>query len=170
MKWLVKPSSSVNMMSYKASDEDPILNSFGYGTGLLLSAYDGWELIQHNGYFPPYLTQMSLFPEKNLAIFSSSSESPVLVDPVNLHAFIFETLRGTFNISERPKPNWNKHAMATLQKHKNRNISMEKHIKEISDATNNTIPQKADEIVGKYGSGVSGMVSKLSFKSSLEHI
>lgn len=163
MNWLVRPASSVFGMNYKAaSDEDLVFNTFGYGTGLFLTAYDGWQQIQHGGYFPPYRSQMSLFPEKNWAIFSNTNEGPVYVDPLNLHAFIFETLRGTLNITEKYKRVWDKTAAVALEEITKKRLIMEKYIEESTINPNDidAFALNAEEIVGKYGSGGSGIFPK----------
>jgi len=154
-EWMAKPSNMYPGYAFKQSEEDIIINQFGYALGLFLSDYDGWLYVQHGGYFPPYRSQMSLYPTKNLAVFSSSNVGPAWVDPMVLHAFIFETIARNPNAAENAmKLKENLDAEKELKK-----MNAEKEFKTIYDAAvEKGSSQKAADIVGQYGSGSGGQV------------
>lgn len=158
MNWLIQPANSLPLMLYKSTDADLVANTFGYGLGLMLASYDGWEYIHHGGYFPPYRSLMSLFPSQKLAIFTSGNEGPVQVDPVILHAFIFEVLRGTSDEAATEKVNrmWDTHKAIKEEREKKKQKTLKRFLEENTNKRTSTGFNHADDIVGKYGSGASG--------------
>ncbi len=158
MTWMTKPSAIMPEIPYKQSENGIIGHTFGYGLGLMLAAYDGFEYIQHGGYFPPYHTLMSLFPTQNLGIFTSTNEGLAYVDASVLHAFIFELLRGSSNAKEIALQQWSK-----LKAIKEEKKSKEEKVLEtfLNEKKNSSPVYAEDDIVGKYGSGGSGTILNL---------
>lgn len=101
MKWLRHGSNPVPRNSFKSSEDEIVLNLLSYGLGLMTASYDGWEYLQHSGYYASYGSLMSLFPSQKLGIFTSSNQAPVMLDQMILHSFIFETLERSENVEER---------------------------------------------------------------------
>lgn len=154
MAWMTKPAAIMLNIPFKQNENDLVGHTFGYGLGLMLAAYDGFEYIHHGGYFPPYHTLMSLFPTQNLGIFTSTNEGLAYVDASVLHAFIFEVLRGSSNAKEIALQQWSK--MQAIKEDKK--IKKEKVLdKFLNEKKHLSSIHNADDIVGKYGSGGSGI-------------
>ncbi|CAL8109665.1 unnamed protein product [Orchesella dallaii] len=152
MKWLIKPSIHIPLQFFKGKEDDNVIANYAYGLGLLISSYDSWQYINHDGYFTSYSSRMSLFPTLKLGIFSSSqSVSEVGILP--LHMFITEILRGTENATEK--------VMKVIEHEKKfRNIVLTNNKQALqnflgrNETTN--IVESDEEIVGKYGSAIGG--------------
>lgn len=150
---MTKTASFIPVVPFKKSEGDIIGQTYGYGLGLVLSAYDGWEYVAHGGYFPTYHSLMSLFPGQNLGIFTSTNEGPALVEATVLHTFIFELLRGKNNAKEVALKEYNNRKTI-----KNITESMTKDAldKFITNSTSMGRTQNSSDVTGKYGSGGSG--------------
>ncbi|CAL8109669.1 unnamed protein product [Orchesella dallaii] len=153
MRWLRKPAIHVPSLGFKHATDEKIADVFAYGLGLRLGTYDGWQYIQHTGYFPPYYSHMSLFPDLKIGIFTTTNQGPVEVDSLVLHTFIFETLRGTENAVEKAMQNWKEIKTKSRKAYNER----EKAFSEVLlQSKKPEIHQSFKNIVGNYGSGGSG--------------
>lgn len=166
MAWMTKPASVMPAVAFKSSETDLIISSYGYGLGLMLASYDGWQYIHHGGYFPPYHTLMSLFPSQNLGVFTSTNEGPLKVDAAILHAFIFEVLRGTSNPAEAVQSLWDKQTARREENEKTKEKALRKFLEENTDKES---AQMQNEIVGKYGSGGSGNYIETKYFYTFKH-
>lgn len=153
MSWMTKTASVIPVVPFKKSEDDIIVQTYGYGLGLILSAYDGWEYVAHGGYFPTYHSLLSLFPSQNLGIFTSTNEGPALVDAVVLHTFIFELFRGKNNATEVALNNYKK-----LEAVEDKTEDLKKDALEtfMTNSTSMGHTQNDSDVTGKYGSGSSG--------------
>ncbi|CAL8109662.1 unnamed protein product [Orchesella dallaii] len=137
---------------FKGNEDDNVIANYAYSLGLIISSYDGWQYINHNGFFPPYSSQLSLYPALKLGIFSSS-QSVTEVSMLALHMFITEILRGTENATEK--------VMKVIEQQKTlRNIVLIQKQQALQNflGRNETtsIVESDGEIVGKYGSAIGG--------------
>lgn len=158
ISWLSKPSNVYQNMKFKKSDDDGVVESYlAYGMGLLVGTYNSWEKISHNGYFPPYRTEMSWYPALKLGIFSSTHEAPNLVRKEALHTFIFEAIRGNEHAEELAVEHLKQEKMKILKERQDKNRVLAKflgHYKNLLGQINHN----TTTLIGKYGHPVSGEV------------
>lgn len=149
MSWITKPAIMLPGQTYRKSDEVIVINRQAYGLGLILATYNGWPYLQHSGFFTPYASLLSLFPDQKLGIFTSTNQGPALWSDLVVHSVIVEILQGNPDAAAK--------AQATFERLKEEreldNIKKEQVVKNIfhKGPKNN-----ADDIVGKYGSGAAG--------------
>jgi CubicO group peptidase (beta-lactamase class C family) len=101
MRWLRKPTNPFNFNGYE-SGSSKVNGDLAYGLGLNIGFYEGTRMLQHGGFWPPYASQMTLYPDLNLGIFSSSN-GPGRLDGygyLTLHNSIAALFLGTKTIEE----------------------------------------------------------------------
>ncbi|CAL8109666.1 unnamed protein product [Orchesella dallaii] len=153
MKWMTKPAIAMAPFTFKTSEEQRLASSMAYGLGLMLANYDGWQFVHHGGYFPPYNTLLSLFPEKKIAVFSSSNQGPLLLDSAVLSTFIYDTLAGLNNATEKAIERLESQRVSFAQKISKRDEAVTKFVEK-----SKSVKKQNEDIIGKYGSGSSGDV------------
>jgi hypothetical protein len=151
MSWLSKSAIQVPFDGWKTNVENSARGNFGYGLGLSIGTYDGWERVSHGGYIPPFLSQLTLFPALNIGIFTTSNGPGALPQGSEmnlLHAQIFDILNGKSNNSlvNRENP-------ISLMAHSPKVTSSESNAKPIINAL---IENLSAQIVGLWGHGLSG--------------
>ncbi|ODN01571.1 Protein flp [Orchesella cincta] len=151
MRWMTKPSNALPISAFKTSEEDRIITLMAYGLGLSIASYDGWQYVQHSGSFPPYSSFMSLFPEKKVGIFSNTNQGPVLADVRILHTFIYDTLIGVNDATEK--------ALKALRNHQAEPRKLtEKGARVVTEFLQKCTKTRSQNevIIGNYGSGIQG--------------
>ncbi|CAL8109668.1 unnamed protein product [Orchesella dallaii] len=153
MRWMTKPSNALPVSSFKTSEEDRIVTLMAYGLGLVVASYDGWQHVQHSGYFPPYSSFMSLFPEKKIGIFTSSNQSPALIDSGIIHTLVYDLLIGVNDASTKALRHLEYKRKEHMQLIERRDENVAKFLQKYA------LTEKQDEdIFGNYGSGIAGDV------------
>ncbi|CAL8128956.1 unnamed protein product [Orchesella dallaii] len=153
MLWTREPSIHFPYSDFKITDNDITTNTLSYGLALRLGIYDGWEHINHGGYFPPYKSLISMFPALKLGIFTSSNQAPSLVDQTVLHSFIFETLRGNENARKVAETVHKKEQRRHLEEMNSKKKQLGAFLRASEKEGFHPSP---NEIVGRYGNGLSG--------------
>ncbi|CAL8138663.1 unnamed protein product [Orchesella dallaii] len=152
MKWMTKPAIARAPVIYKTSEEQRLISSTAYGLGLGLANYDGWEYVLHDGYFAPYSTVLSLFPEKKIGVFYSTNQGPLWQDSFVLSTFIYDSLIGVNNASEKAIERLANQQTAFAKKISKKDEVVAKFLKK-----NKSVGKQNEDIIfGKYGSGSSG--------------
>ncbi|CAG7726550.1 unnamed protein product [Allacma fusca] len=72
MQWLRKPTNPFNFNGYQ-SGSSQVNGDIAYGMGLNIGFFEGTRMVQHGGYWAPYASQMTLYPDLNIGIFSSAN-------------------------------------------------------------------------------------------------
>lgn len=157
MTWLSKVAIHIPSSSpAKMTDADYVFNTYGYGLGLILASQDGYYYNLHNGYLPPYGSQMSLYPGLKLGIFTASNQGLFsVISPQSLHVFLMETARGSTDANEKTQKIVDifKRVWAYLQSvNGNKQGAIDKFLEETAKG------EQADvsEILGLYGSPTGG--------------
>ncbi|CAL8129100.1 unnamed protein product [Orchesella dallaii] len=154
MKWITTPAIVRTPFTFKTSEEGQFISYMGYGLGLNIGSYEGWQHIYHSGHFAPYSALMSLFPEKNLGIFTGSNQGLTLVDVKVVHHFIYDVLSHVANASEK--------ALARLRHEQNLladgKLGRNDGVTNFLESVKNKEVKNQDNILGQYGSGDLGDV------------
>lgn len=157
MKWMTKPAMFAHGFDLPANKFAMKFNA--YGLAMILATFKGSEYFLHTGYFTPYSSQVSWFPEENLGIFTTTNYGPVEINQLVLHAFIHELVAGNLNATEKAVEFAQvMKAQEDAEKQKDYSQSLESFF-EKSRTFNAGKKPKAEEVVGKYGSGGGGMKS-----------
>lgn len=152
MKWTRKPSIFVND---QALPQSVPVKKHAYGLGLQIATYDGGEYIHHGGRVPPYAALLSLFPGKNLGIFTGSQEMPLNVDQMILHTYIYDLINDKKNAEQRAKNFTKAFRKQESFKMESQKETISKYITELQETPNDKEPRN-DEWIGEYGNGASG--------------
>ncbi|XP_037024166.1 gigasin-6-like [Bradysia coprophila] len=99
MNWLYTISNGFDFRGSRRDDADSsVYGDLGTAQGFFSALYDGWSVIHHGGYWPPYVCDMCLFPATKIGIFICSN-GPGLLMNYPSHEItsvnIFELIRGT---------------------------------------------------------------------------
>ncbi|XP_037047961.1 uncharacterized protein LOC119082550 [Bradysia coprophila] len=101
MRWLYSTSNAFDFQGGRTEDDSMVYGNLGAALGLFSGLYDGWSVIFHDGYWPPYHCEMRLFPATQIGVFICVNGPGLIIDyPMheNVILNIFELARGT-NIS-----------------------------------------------------------------------
>ncbi|ODM87483.1 hypothetical protein Ocin01_19198, partial [Orchesella cincta] len=153
MRWMTKPAIVAPWFAFKSSEEEKVTSYLGYGLGLFLGQHGGWQYVYHGGFWAPYLTRMSLFPKKKVAVFTSANQGPASMNHVGVHTFIYDTLTGVNNGTEKASERLEKLRVEQARQVNEPVDAVPKFMQTITTAT-----KQNEDISGKYGSGSSGNV------------
>ncbi|KAG4068093.1 hypothetical protein HA402_001518 [Bradysia odoriphaga] len=99
MSWLYAISNGFDFQGDRREDSDSIVyGDLGTAQGFFSSLYDGWSVIHHGGYWPPYHCDMRLFPATRIGVFiCTNGPGAILNYPTHeITALnIFELVRAT---------------------------------------------------------------------------
>ncbi|XP_035704457.1 uncharacterized protein LOC118434631 [Folsomia candida] len=139
MDWLYKPSNL--MFADAIYDANDIENRYASGLGLHLGLFNGFATVTHGGFLPPYDSLITMTPGLNFGIFTAASGPGKLTEFTRsrLHTRIYDIIQGTSHGETK-----------NIQ-----NPSKTVHIKPAMRYSS-SIMVDPNDIVGKYGSGLSG--------------